>query len=419
MSAPALDRFLEEADRAERVGDFVGAAIALRNHLERSPEDRPTRLRFARLLMVSGERAAARQVLLPFEVLEPEDPIAREATRRLAELDEAEGAVLSAIERWERILADDIDDAQARAHLALLRPAASRGAADPSQTLVSPEGVEVARFRLLREIGRGATATVYLARDSALAIDLALKILHPQLAGSGGSDACRRFFAEARVAAGIRHPGVVAIYDVDEASRSLAMEWVPGGTLRERLRAHGGPLPLDEIGGLARTLLGTLAYVHSRGVAHGDLKPSNLLLRRPGEIVLADFGAAELTGAWTQLGAAERSPSRGGPGTLPGARLARSGRSLAAPGGTPLYLAPEQFGGAPTSPAADVFAAGAILWEALAGRPLRSQADLLAGQDPDPRLPDEVTRRLGPSAARWSSLLEGLLAPDPGRRASP
>jgi hypothetical protein len=374
----------------------VTAAIALRNHLERNPEDRSVRLRFARLLIASGERTAARQVLAPFEALDPEDPIAREAIRRLAELDEAEGAVLSAIERWERILADDIDDAQARAHLTLLRPEASAGPVDPSQTLVSPEGVEVARFRLLREIGRGATATVYLARDSALEIDLALKILHPQLAGSGGSDACRRFFTEARVAAGIRHPGVVAIYDVDEASRALAMEWIPGGTLRQRLRAHGGPLPADEIERVAGSLLGTLAHVHARGIAHGDLKPSNLLLRQPGQIVVADFGAAELAGD---------------------ARLVRSGRSLAAPGGTPLYLAPEQFRGAPSSPAADLYAAGAILWETLAGRPLRSQADLMAGKDPDPAVPPEALDRLGRSARGWSDRLARLLAADPDRRA--
>src|SRR5581483_1067448 len=157
---------LEEADRAERLGDVAAAALALRAHLERSPDDAPSRLRFARLLAKAGELAAARRALAPLEALPVDDPHAREAARRLAELDEADGALVSAVLRWERLLADDIDDPQARAHLATLRPAAAAPAGDRAYTLDSPAGVETARFRLLREAGRGATATVYLARDA-------------------------------------------------------------------------------------------------------------------------------------------------------------------------------------------------------------------------------------------------------------
>ena len=108
------------------------------------------------------------------------------------------------------------------------------------------------RFRLLREMGRGATATVYLARDEALTLDVALKVLHPQLPGQGRSDSLRRFFADARLAAGVRHPGVVAIYDVDEAARAVAMEWIAGGTLRQRLREHPAGLPTAEVQATAR-----------------------------------------------------------------------------------------------------------------------------------------------------------------------
>jgi eukaryotic-like serine/threonine-protein kinase len=398
MSTPTANRLAEEADRAERAGDLIAAAVALRNYLEQRPEDRPARLRFARVLIATGDRPAARQALAPFDLLEPDDPIGREATRKLAELDEAEGAVLSAAERWERILADDIDDPQARAHLAMLRPEISSPPVDASQTLVSPEGVEISRYRLLRELGRGATATVYLARDSALELDLALKVLHPQLVGSGRSDACRRFFAEARLAAAIRHPGVVAIYDVDEGARALAMEWVAGGTVRERLRSAGGALPRGELAATARSLLATLAYVHARGTVHGDLKPSNLLLRRPGEIVLADFGTAELTLEARAL--TTGGVPRGGSGVF------------SPPGGTPLYLAPEQFRGAPSSPATDLYAVGAILWEATCGRPLRSHAELMRGAQPQ-ALPADARTQLAPGGPEWAELVLALLDPDP------
>ena len=95
-----------------------------------------------------------------------------------------------------------------------------------------------------------------------------------------------------------------------------------------------------------------MAFLHARGIVHGDLKPSNLLLRAPGDVVLADFGAAAQVHSET--------------GVL---RLGEAG-------GTPLYLAPEQFQGAPASAETNLYAAGAILWEAATGRPLRSHADL-------------------------------------------
>ena len=376
---PRPERLLEEADRAHRAGDFAAAAVALRNYLDGHPDDQRSRLRFAAVLTSLGERARARTVLVPLEADGGDEMIHREAVRRLAELDEAEGAVLAAAERWEKILADDVDDPQARTHLALLRPARSDVDIDPSQTLVSPAGVETLRFRLLREAGRGATATVYLARDEALNLDVALKVLHPQLSTSGRTDSLRRFFADARVAAAVRHPGVVAIYDVDETARAVAMEWIAGGTLRQRLREHPGGLPTAELRATARSLLGALRHVHAAGIIHGDLKPSNLLLRAPGEVVLADFGSAGLT----------------------------------AGAGTPLYFAPEQFQGQPSSAATDIYAAGVILWEAATGRPLRTHADLMRGAVvPDPFAGDSRARieAHGPGLLRLLVLLLGNVA---------
>ncbi|HXJ20322.1 MAG TPA: protein kinase [Polyangia bacterium] len=386
--------FVSDADRAERAGDPFAAALALRRHLDRHPDDTGARVRFARLLIGTGERVAARQALAKLEALPRTEPDHLRAglDRLLGELDEADGLLASAAARWERLLADDIDDPEARAHLARLRPSASPPGSTPmaeqtdGATLVSPEGIDTLRYRLVREIGRGATATVYLARDEALDLHVALKVLHPQLAGARQSEALARFFKGARLAAGVRHPGVVAIYDVDETARALAMEWIPGGTLRARLRAQPAGLDAAEIAETGRRLLATLAFLHTRGVIHGDLKPSNLLVREPGDPVLADFGAAALIGAGGESG-----------------------------GGTPLYLAPEQLRGAPRAPATDLYAAGAVLYEMAAGRPLRSHADLLRG-DPTDTLPPEARAALAEKVPEIAPLIAALLDPNPGVR---
>jgi eukaryotic-like serine/threonine-protein kinase len=298
----------------------------------------------------------------------------------------------AAAERWQRLLADDIDDPEASARLVQLRRrlgGAALLASNPvaaAPTLVQPESVSLSRYEVVREIGRGTTATVYLARDRSLGIELALKVFHPP---ARLSEACQRFFAEARLVAGLRHPGVVAIYDLDEAARTLVMEHLPGGTLRERL-AHARPsaLPYHQTMALARSLLSALAYLHAAGVIHGDITPRNILFRRPGQPVLADFGSARLLGA-----------NRAG--------------ELA--GGTPIYLAPEQLRGAVSSPLTDLFAVGAILWEALTGRPMRQHADLLAGRIERPalaRVPDQES----PDYARLADLVEWLTEAEPGKR---
>ncbi|HEX2657949.1 MAG TPA: serine/threonine-protein kinase, partial [Polyangia bacterium] len=335
MTATTVDESLLEANVAEQAGDRITAVVHLRRYLAAHPADRTVRLRLGRLLLALDERTAGRFMLTPLD--DPGTPdVAAEACRLLARLDEIEGALTSAELRWERLLADDIDDPEARARLEALRPKQPRAPTDLSlATLAAPEGVRTSRFRLMRELGRGSSATVYLVRDERLELPLALKVLHPQLAGAARADGRRQFFAEARVAASLRHPGVVAIYDFDETTRSLAMEYVPGGTLRDRIRraaASASGVAADEVRAVAVSLLHALAYVHEAGVVHGDLKPGNVLLRAPGEVVLADFGGAYLGGA-------------------------AAGNDQ----GTPLYLAPEQFRGAPASATTDLFATGAIL----------------------------------------------------------
>lgn len=365
----------------------------LRSYLERHPDDVAAQLRLGCLLVTHGEQTAARTVL---ERLEHRDGATGErATAELATLDEVQGHLQAAVMRWERLLANDIDHREARAHITRLRGACpamppSSAFTSAAPTLASPEGVHLLRYEIVREIGRGATATVYLVRDRALELPLALKVLHPQLAAASNSEACRRFFAEARLVAALRHPGVVAIYDVDEPARALVMELMSGGTLRERLRsasAEGPPIALTEVNAIAQSLLEALAHLHARGVVHGDITPRNVLLRRPGQAVLVDFGSARLV-------ASPSDPS----------------------GGTPLYLAPEQFRGAPSLPATDLFSAGAVIWEALAGRPLRQHTDLLTDRFGSAPLPAEVRAALPPEAMPLVRLVDALVSVDTTKR---
>ena len=403
---PSSSDLLGQADQAERKGDRVAAVSKLRAYLaerERPQlggaqtqhiDDGRVRLRLARLLMSLDETASARSVLLPLD--DADDPSwAGQPNRLLASLDEGDGALTSAQIRWERVLADDIDDAEAQSRLRLLRPyEAPEGwpASLSVGTLAAPEGVRLSRFRMIRELGRGSTAAVYLVRDERLDLPLALKVLHPQLAATARAEARERFFAEARLAACLRHPGVVAIYGIDQETRCLAMEYVAGGTMRDLLRSARAVeaeaslrpriSPWSALA-IARSLLRALAHVHGAGIVHGDLKPGNVLLRTPTDVVLADFGVAQLATA---------SPTV-------------SDRTA----GTPLYLAPEQFRGASPSPRTDLFAAGAILWELLHGRPARRQADLLAGQYAAPLLPD-------PSPTALTRLIDALMAGPPDLR---
>ena len=258
--------------------------MALRRHLDGTPTTaQPPALRA--VLTALGERGRARGAArVRWKPAATTTASAAKRSRLLAELDEAEGAVLAAAERWEQILADDIDDPQARAHLAAAAAdPLRRRRSTPSQTLVSPEGVETLRYRLLRELGAAPPRPSTWRATRRSHLDVALKVLHPQLPGPGRSEALRRFFADARLAAAVRHPGVVAIYDVDEAARALAMEWIAGRhAARAPARARRAAADREMQRDRAQPARRARPSVHARGIVHGDLKPSNLLLRAPG-----------------------------------------------------------------------------------------------------------------------------------------
>jgi serine/threonine-protein kinase len=246
-------------------------------------------------------------------------------------------------------LATNLDYPLARQSADRVRPRetfveAREAQAAPTIAGLPDQGTEiVGRYRLLRELGRGGAGAVYLAQDQELDRALALKILHRD--ARVGADARLLAWNEARLAAAIRHPGVVAIYDIDEERGILAMEYLPGGTLAQRIRQS--PLGREALPRV-RQMLATLSVLHLRGIIHGDVKPANFLFRENGDLVLTDFGLARLGEA--------PDKSKDAAGTL-------------------AYMAAEQFGGGATS-ASDVYACGIILLECM-GDPLSWMGDAM------------------------------------------
>jgi serine/threonine-protein kinase len=376
--------------------DLLGRFAAAR------PNDLALAARLAELLCDRREDASARPFL---EKLLASPPHALRAHFLLGELCERAGDEDNARRHFETILAADLDYPKARQRADALKkqPAQKAQVATAAPTLAGlPEGgaAFAGRYRLQRELGRGGSGAVYVAHDEELDRDLALKILHPHARAQARADAAARAWLEARVAAGIRHPGVVAIYDLDEERQLLAMELCAGGALKE-LAARG---PLEPRVALRRTaeLLETLHAVHLRGVVHGDVKPANLLFRgtpRDGDLVLGDFGVARLTGDKPVVDD----------------RCAR---------GTLAYMSPEQRRGE-LPPAADVYAAGVILIELLSGTAalqgwIGDRSALLRGTARwDGKLPPAVERELGTNAAPVRALAWSLLDEDERKRPAP
>jgi eukaryotic-like serine/threonine-protein kinase len=247
------------------------------------------------------------------------------------------------------------------------------------------------RYRLVRMIGSGGMGTVWEAEDETLGRPVAVKVLSESLAA--GEHAVRRFEREAQAAARLSGPYIAAVYDFgrSEGRPYIVMELVRGETLADRL-AREGPLPPREASRIATQVAEALEEAHRAGIVHRDVKPGNVMLTPAGDVKVMDFGIA--AAAW-----AERV-------TTPGLVL-----------GTPSYLAPEQAKSEKTTPASDVYALGAMLYEMVAGRPpfvAESPVALaLAHIREDPRPLDQVADGVPPSLASASM---AALAKDPAER---
>lgn len=203
------------------------------------------------------------------------------------------------------------------------------------------------RYRVLGRAGRGAMGAVWRAKDERLDRIVALKQLFSDSALDGAtSDRTRvRVVREARLAARLRHPHAVVVYDVveHESTSYLVMEYLPSETLTELVEQHGGLAP-DYVAELGCQLASALAAAHAAGILHRDVSPSNVLITADGAARIADFGVAHAHGEGTM-----------------------TGRGLVV--GTPAYLAPEVADGEVPDFPADVFSLGATLYTALEGRP--------------------------------------------------
>jgi serine/threonine protein kinase len=231
----------------------------------------------------------------------------------------------------------------------------------------------LSRYTVEKTLGRGGMATVELALDEQLGRRVAIKRLFASLAGDDVFQT--RFLREARMAAGLSHPNLVAVYDVGEEDGLpyIVMEYVEGETVAELL-ARTGPLPADRAVDLLLQVCAGLEHAHAAGLVHRDIKPQNILVRGDGVAKIADFGIAR---------------------TLQATQLTQTGTVL----GTAAYLAPEQAAGERVTAAADIYSLGAVAYELLSGRPpyeFPSLADLgVAQQQPPPpleRVPPELGR---------------------------
>jgi eukaryotic-like serine/threonine-protein kinase len=245
------------------------------------------------------------------------------------------------------------------------------------------------RYRLDRKIGSGGMADVWLAEDTELDRQVAIKILHDRFAQD--KEFVQRFQREAQSAAGLQHPNVVGIFDRGsfDGTYFIAMEYVEGPSLKDLVR--GGMATQDAIN-FTRQILNAARFAHRKGIVHRDLKPQNVLIDDEGRARVADFGIAR---------AGETSD------------ITATGSVM----GTAQYISPEQAQGKPTTPRSDIYSIGVILYEALAGRvPFEGESAVavaLKQVSEAPRRPSAINPNVPPAL---DAVVMRALAKDPDAR---
>jgi serine/threonine-protein kinase PpkA len=246
--------------------------------------------------------------------------------------------------------------------------------------------VQIPGYRLLRTLGEGGMATVYLATQESLEREVALKVMAPALAAN--SSFCEQFIKEGRITAKLSHPHLVTVHDIGSHNGVyyLASEYLPAGTLRDRLQ---NGLTIAESLDIARDIASGLAFAHNKGFVHRDVKPGNILFRTNGSAVLADFGIAKAIKSMSSA-------------TMAGNAI-----------GTPDYMSPEQAQASLVDGRSDLYSLGAVLFEMLTGaKPYQAKDPYAVAlkhiTEPVPRLPEPLM---------WlQPLIDGTMAKDPTQR---
>ncbi|MBS1808310.1 MAG: protein kinase [Acidobacteria bacterium] len=299
-----------------------------------------------------------------------------------------------------------------------LEVAAQAIAEEKAMTMI---GKEIGHYKILSLLGRGGMGEVFLAQDTKLGRNVALKLLPPEF--TRDSERVQRFRQEARAASALNHPNIITIFAIDEALTNLggmqfiATEFIDGTTLRERLSETA--TSVSEALEITIQIANALAEAHAAGIIHRDIKPENIMVRKDGIVKVLDFGLAKLM----------EGNSDGGKERQNAPSFSRSLRpsvppSLTKPGivmGTPRYMSPEQIRGQAVDVRSDIFSLGVVLYEMLAGHvPFAGEttADTIAAileHEPAPLATSVELQRLVGKAlakdrdARWPNV-KALLA---------
>jgi serine/threonine-protein kinase len=248
------------------------------------------------------------------------------------------------------------------------------------------------RYELVEVIGRGGMGAVYRAVDLVLGRTVAVKLLPGTLADQDPTSVAR-FEREARAAAALSHPAVVAVYDTgaDETARFIVMELISGRSLEAILRDEG-PLDPDRAAGIAARVADALAAAHSAGIVHRDIKPANVMIASDGSVKVLDFGIARAMDSTT---------------------LTQNASVV----GTAAYMSPEQALGKPADERSDIYALGCVLYALLTGRPPFSGDGAAAILNQHANVPPPpVTAKNGRVAPGLDALVLQMLAKSPEER---
>jgi beta-lactam-binding protein with PASTA domain len=246
------------------------------------------------------------------------------------------------------------------------------------------------RYLIVRRLGSGGMADVYLAEDKELGRQVALKLLNDRHAND--EQFVERFRREAQSAAGLNHPNIVSIFDRGQAEGTyyIAMEYLEGRTLKELL-VRNGPTPVPIAIDYARQILGALAFAHRNGIVHRDIKPHNVVVRKDGRLKVTDFGIAR-SGA---------------------SQMTEAGSIV----GTAQYLSPEQARGAPVDARSDLYSLGIVLYEMLTGEvPYTGDAPVEIAMKHLTAVPDPPSTLRPDIPHDFDAIVMRALAKDPEQR---